>query len=111
MKETLRAICDGGLVSRGDIAEKVGVQESILEDILSLLSSKGYLKGIDYTGEMPSGCMGCARGQAPSSLAGSLGLIADNLEDNSVRLSRADGFLIASTNGSTASLFSMHSAK
>jgi len=59
MKEILRVIRDGGLLSKGDIANKVGIQESALDSILSLLSSKGYLKTIDSTVEMPRGCIGC----------------------------------------------------
>ena len=59
MKEILRVIRDGGLLSKGDITNKVGIQESTLESIFSLLSSKGYLKTIDSTKEMPMGCIGC----------------------------------------------------
>jgi len=59
MKEILRVICDGGLLSKGDITNMVGIQESALESIFSLLSSKGYLKKIDSTKEMPRDCIGC----------------------------------------------------
>lgn len=59
MKEILRVIRDGGLLSKGDITNKVGIQESTLESIFSLLSSKGYLKKIDSIKEMPRGCIGC----------------------------------------------------
>ena len=59
MKEILRVIRDGGLVSKGDITNKVGIQESTLESIFSLLSSKGYLKTIDSTEKIPMGCIGC----------------------------------------------------
>lgn len=59
MKETLRIVLDGGLLSKGDLAEKVGVQESTLEDILSLLSFKGYLRKLGPAGVVPSGCFGC----------------------------------------------------
>jgi transcription initiation factor IIE alpha subunit len=59
MKEILRVIHDGGLLSKGDIANKVGIQESTLNSILSLLSSKGYLKTTDDATETPRGCIGC----------------------------------------------------
>jgi len=60
MKEVLRAINDMSLSNKGDIANRVGVQESTLESILSLLSWKGYLKTIDGTEEMPTYCIGCS---------------------------------------------------
>jgi predicted transcriptional regulator len=59
MKEILKLIRDGGLLNKGDIANKVGIQESTLDSILSFLSSKGYLKTIDSKAEMPMGCIGC----------------------------------------------------
>jgi len=59
MKEILRVIRDGGLLSKGDITNKVGIQESTLDSIFSLLSSKGYLKKIDSAKEMPRACIGC----------------------------------------------------
>lgn len=59
IKEILRAIRDGGLLSKRDIADGVGIQESTLESVLSLLTSKGYLQRIDSTEEMSKGCIGC----------------------------------------------------
>ncbi|MCP8319297.1 MAG: hypothetical protein L6N95_05665 [Candidatus Methylarchaceae archaeon HK01B] len=59
IKEILRAIRDGGLLNKGDIANDVGIQESTLESVLSLLSSKGYLKRIEGTEEMSKGCIVC----------------------------------------------------
>jgi len=59
MKEILKLVRDGGLLSKGDITNKVGIQESTLESIFSLLSSKGYLKKIDSAKEMLRGCIGC----------------------------------------------------
>jgi hypothetical protein len=38
------------LISKADIVDKLGIQESTLEDIFSLLISKGYLKKIENTG-------------------------------------------------------------
>ena len=54
----MRAMQDSHLLSKRNIADKVGVQESTLESILSMLSSKGYLieeKNMDQ----PKGCIGC----------------------------------------------------
>lgn len=59
MKEILRMIHDGGMSSKGAIANKLGIQESTLDNILSLLSSKGYLKTIDSTTEVPRVCVSC----------------------------------------------------
>lgn len=44
IRKVLGAIYDGGLLSKGEIAYLVGVQESTLESIFSMLASKGYLK-------------------------------------------------------------------
>ena len=61
MKEILNIICTEGILSKGEIAEKMGIQESTLMDILSLLLSKGYLKTINSSKETPSvGCCGCS---------------------------------------------------
>ena len=60
MREVLKLVRDGGLLSKRDIADKMGIQESTLENIFSLLSSKGYLKKIDGTTEMPRVCMSCS---------------------------------------------------
>jgi hypothetical protein len=49
MKEVLRLVYEGGLISKTDIMDKLGIQESALEDIFSLLISKGYLKKIRNT--------------------------------------------------------------
>lgn len=79
MKEILRVIRDGGLLSKGDIANKVGIQESTLNSVLSLLSSKGYLKTIDNAVEMPRGCIGCpiSKGCMQNASAGSVYMITD----------------------------------
>lgn len=60
IKEILKLVRDGGLLSKGDIAGKMGIQKSTLDSIFSLLSSKGYLKKIDGTTEMPRACIGCS---------------------------------------------------
>jgi hypothetical protein len=60
IKQVLKSVRDGGLLSKGEIAEKMGIQESTLENIFSLLSSKGYLKNIDSTTEMPKACKSCS---------------------------------------------------
>jgi transcription initiation factor IIE alpha subunit len=59
MKEILKVIHDGGILSKGDIANSVKIQKSTSDSILSLLSSKGYLKTIDASEEMTSGCIVC----------------------------------------------------
>jgi len=79
MKDILKVIRDEGLVSKRDIANKMGIQESALESVLSLLSSKGYLKTIDSTKEMPSGCIECqiSKGCMQKTLAGSVYIITE----------------------------------
>ena len=59
MKEILRVIRDGGMLSKGDIVNKLGIQESTLDSILSLLSLKGYLETIDDAEEVQRACIGC----------------------------------------------------
>jgi len=79
MKEFLKLVCDGGLLSKGDIADKMGIQESTLENIFSLLSSKGYLKKIDGITEMPRACIACSisRDCMRKASAGSVYVITD----------------------------------
>jgi predicted transcriptional regulator len=60
IKQVLKIVHDGDLLSKGEIAEKMGIQESTLETIFSLLSSKGYLKKIDSTTETPKACKNCS---------------------------------------------------
>jgi predicted transcriptional regulator len=59
IREVLRAISDGDFANKGDIADRAGVQESTLEIIISMLSSKGYLKRVERATDMPIGCIGC----------------------------------------------------
>jgi hypothetical protein len=59
MKEVLRVVHDCGLLSKGDIVDKLGIQESTLEHIFSLLSSKGYLRKIGFA-DVSRDCMCCA---------------------------------------------------
>lgn len=60
LKDVLKLVRDGGLLSKRDVADKMGIQESTLENIFSLLSSKGYLKKIDGATELPRACMSCS---------------------------------------------------
>jgi hypothetical protein len=60
MKEVLKLVRDGGLLSKGDIADKMGIQESTLDSVFSMLSSKGYLKKFDGTADVPRACVGCS---------------------------------------------------
>ena len=79
MKDILSVIRDGGLLNKGDVANKVGIQQSTLDSVLSLLSSKGYLKTIDSTEERPSGCIGCpiSKGCIQKPLAGRVYMITE----------------------------------
>ena len=59
IKEVLRVVHDGGLLSKGALLDRMGIQESTLEDIFSLLSSKGYLRKIGFA-DVSRNCMCCA---------------------------------------------------
>jgi ribosomal protein S25 len=59
IKEVLKLVRDGGLLSKGDIADKMGIQDSTLESVFSLLSSKGYLKKFDGA-KVSRVCIGCS---------------------------------------------------
>ncbi|MCP8323206.1 MAG: winged helix-turn-helix transcriptional regulator [Candidatus Methylarchaceae archaeon HK02M2] len=59
IKEILKIIYEKGHLSKREISNSIGIQESTLEDVLTLLSSKGYLKRIDSSEEM-SECMRCS---------------------------------------------------
>ncbi|MCW4034883.1 MAG: hypothetical protein NWF03_05920 [Candidatus Bathyarchaeota archaeon] len=59
IKEVLTQIRDGGLLSKSDLANKVGVQSSTLESVFSLLSSKGYLRNVG-SGDVSKACMSCS---------------------------------------------------
>ena len=58
IREVLRAVQDSPLLSKKEVADRVGVQESTLESILSMLSSKGYLYEEKHMGQL-KGCIGC----------------------------------------------------
>jgi hypothetical protein len=61
IKEVLKLVQDGGMLSMTDITDKIGIQESTLTSILSLLFSKGYLKTIETSEEtLGGGCIGCS---------------------------------------------------
>ena len=79
MKEILKLVRDGGLLSKGDIADKMGIQESTLDSVFSLLSSKGYLKKFDGTTEVPRACIGCSisRDCMQNASAGNVYVITD----------------------------------
>jgi len=57
--DVLRAMQDGSLLSKREIADRVGVQESTMESILSMLSSKGYLEIEEKNMGQIKGCIGC----------------------------------------------------
>jgi hypothetical protein len=79
MKEALKLVRDGGLLSKRDIADKMGIQESTLDSVFSLLSSKGYLKKFDGTTEVPRACIGCSISKdcMQNASAGSVYVITD----------------------------------
>lgn len=56
IKEILLMINSKGLLSKREIAERIGVQESLLDNIFSLLISRGYLEKISIG---PEACMNC----------------------------------------------------
>jgi hypothetical protein len=52
-----------------EIADRVGVQESTLENILHMLTSKGYLKIEEVNTHQIKGCIGCPmRGECSSQI-------------------------------------------
>jgi hypothetical protein len=57
--EVLRELQDSNLESMRDIADRVGVQESTLDGILHMLSSKGYLRIEELSPGLDKGCIGC----------------------------------------------------
>jgi len=59
IREVLRLIHDEGFINKREVSKKVGVQESTLDRIISLLLSKGYLE-VDKKGvDLPRRCMNC----------------------------------------------------
>lgn len=55
IREVMRAIREGGLLNNGEIVDQAGIQESTLESILFMLSTKGYLKTAESVTDLPSG--------------------------------------------------------
>jgi hypothetical protein len=78
MKEVLKVVRDGNLLSKAAVADKLGIQESTLESVFSLLSSKGYLQKFDGATEVPSVCVGCSiRKKCVQNVSGSVYVITD----------------------------------
>jgi hypothetical protein len=79
IKELLKLVLDGCLLSKSDIADKMGIQESTLDSVFSLLSSKGYLKNIEAAAETPRACIGCSISKdcMQNASAGSIYVITD----------------------------------
>jgi len=50
---------DSHILSKREIADRAGVQESTLESVLSMLSSKGYLEIEEKNMGQLKGCMRC----------------------------------------------------
>lgn len=59
IKGILRAIRDLGVVNTREIAEKIGIEESTLEHVITLLASKGYVKCTTSSQNVPITCIGC----------------------------------------------------
>jgi len=59
IREVLRVMQDSPFLSKKEVADRVGVQESTLESVLSMLSSKGYLEIEEKNMDQPKGCIGC----------------------------------------------------
>jgi hypothetical protein len=59
IKEVLKLVRDGGVLSKSDIAYKLEIQQSTLESVFSLLLSKGYLRKVGFA-DVPHACMGCS---------------------------------------------------
>jgi hypothetical protein len=64
IKEILTLVRDGGL-SKNDIADRIGIQPTMLDTVFSFLSVKGYMQKIDSTIAEPFEaylcCSGCTR--------------------------------------------------
>jgi hypothetical protein len=60
MKEVLKLVRDGNLLSKAAFADELGIQESTLDNVFSLLSLKGYLRKFDGTTQVPPACVGCS---------------------------------------------------
>jgi DeoR/GlpR family transcriptional regulator of sugar metabolism len=59
IREILHIILNEGLTSTSEIAEKVGIQEETLKDILQLLQRRGYLRRSECTEEQLTPCSHC----------------------------------------------------
>jgi len=68
IRKVLRAMQDSHYQSKREVADRVGVQESTLESILSMLSDKGYLHLVNNNRELPARCVGCTNHQGCKSM-------------------------------------------
>lgn len=59
IKDVLRVIRDLGVVNKREIVEKIGIEESTLEQVITLLASKGYVKRKTSSQNAPITCIGC----------------------------------------------------
>ena len=59
IKEILSLILNEGLINTSEIAERIGIQEETLNDILHLLQRRGYLRLSECTEEQLKPCSHC----------------------------------------------------
>jgi nitrate/TMAO reductase-like tetraheme cytochrome c subunit len=59
IEDVLRTIHDQGVMNMKEIAAKIGIEESTLEQVMSLLVSKGYVRNPDNSQSSPTICAGC----------------------------------------------------
>ena len=59
IREILHLILTGGLSNTLEIAEKMGIQEETLNDILQLLQARGYLRLSECTEDQMIPCSNC----------------------------------------------------
>jgi len=60
MKEILRLIHDKGVVNTPEIAETIGVSQSMVQQAIAVLQSKGYLETVKSRHDSNASCASCA---------------------------------------------------
>ena len=71
LKEIIQQILSGGMKSKRDIAQAIGVQKETLDDMLQLLVRKGMLRTSECEPVEGPSCSGCSsHGSCSSDLLG-----------------------------------------
>jgi FeoC like transcriptional regulator. len=70
LKDILRFINDSGMISVADIAEKAGTTQSMVEQAISLLLSRGYLTTPAQANCPPAHCAGCHKCSTAPQMSG-----------------------------------------